>query len=405
MKFDLLFADIIIADNDPDLLRRMRIVMLSAGYSVHTLQECAAVLASVRKQPPDLLLLGADLKDASGYDLMRTLRADASVPFIPIIFIAKSDQHADVATALNAGADDFIRLPVDNPELLVRTRALLRLKASSDYLAQLNVTLEEKVRQRTQQLEKIYEQLRHTEKLASLGRLAASIAHEINNPLAAILTYLGLIEVQTPKDSPVQEDVQIIQRQVNAIARLVRDLRDFSKPPRKERAPLVLNSVLEEVLVLTGKDLEGRNIQVQRQLDPDLQPILASSEQMGEIFLNLIMNARDAMSAGGILQVSSFSFDSCSQVQITDTGDGMPADVLERIFEPFFTTKGDHGTGLGLSVSYSIVQDHGGYLQVRSAPGQGATFMLGLPGLEKTNRGINCLVCPVREPCEQAWER
>lgn len=397
MKFDLLFAEIIIAESDGELSRRMHVVMQSAGYSVRTVSNSSALFETVRKRQPNLLLLGAGLND--GFDVIRSLKADASLPFIPVIFIAKSAERTPIAAALNAGADDFILTPIDHAELLMRARSMLRLKASSDKLAELNATLEQKVIERTQQLEKVYDQMRHAEKLASLGRLAASIAHEINNPLAAILTYLDLIKMQLSPDSPVREDVQIVEHQVNAIGRLVRDLRDFSKPPRKDRAPVLLNSVVENVLLLTGKDLEHRKIRVERDLDASLPPVLASSEQIGEILLNLVMNARDAMPQGGALRIRTNSSDQCSRVQVSDTGSGIEPDALERIFEPFFTTKGEHGTGLGLSIAYSIVQDHGGYLKVQSVPAQGTTFTLGLPGMEKAQEGISCQECSLRELC------
>ena len=399
--FDSLFAEIIVTVDDPDLLRRIRAVLQPAGYTVRTAQSGAIALKAKQERPPALFLIGDPVEGADSFSLVRSLKAGQ--PFVPVIFMAAGENGA-MATALNAGADEFIRLPIDNAELLARTRAMLRLKSTTDHLTDLNASLEQKVVERTRQLEKIHDQLHHAEKLASLGRLAASIAHEINNPLAAMMTYLDLIGMQLPADSPIQEDVRVIQRQANHIAQLVRNLRDFSKPPKKEHAPLVLNSMLEEVLTLASKDLEKNKIQVSWQLAPDLLPVMASAEQLSQIILNLVINARDAMPAGGKLHLRSSPFDACSRIDICDTGSGIEPDQLERIFEPFFTTKGENGTGLGLSVSYSIMQDHGGFIHVDSTPGQGTTFKLGLPGMDRLEQGANCQDCPLKQACQQTIE-
>jgi len=375
-KPGLLFADILLVSDDTSLVRSLRMVLQAAGYIARSASNGESALDMIEAKPPDLIILDTHLPSLSGYDVARRLKANAN-PFIPIIMMGDAPHKA--ALSLNAGADDFLHKPFDNAEVLLRVRAMLRLKHTTDQLAELNATLERKVIERTRQLEEAHAQLRHAEKLASLGRLAASLAHEINNPLTGILSYAYLIKAELPPDSAVQEDMAMIERQLNAIAQIVQRLRDFSKPPRKERRRIVLNDVVEEVLALTGKELEKNRIRVVRQLNPHLPPVLASAEQMGEVLLNLVINARDAMTQGGTLTIRTNATDSHVQVHVTDTGEGIPPQVMERLFEPFFTTKGERGTGLGLSICYSIVQDHHGIINVESKPGQGTTFTVQLP--------------------------
>ena len=192
----------------------------------------------------------------------------------------------------------------------------------------------------------------------------------------------------------------IIENQVHAIAKLVRELRDFSKPPRKERFPVVLNSILEEVLALTARDLQAHRIVLDVDLDPNLMPVMASDQQMAQVILNLVMNARDAMPDGGKLTIQSRSLDGdCCWVQIADTGVGIDEAVLPHIFEPFFTTKGERGTGLGLSISYRIVEEHGGKVAVYSEAGKGTTFVIILPSIGKIKVGEDCVTCTHYQKC------
>lgn len=401
MSFNHLFADIFAITFDTQLNRNLRQVLQAAGYSFHSTNNPLQALSVINNQPPQLLIITSSPEECQSPDLIRQVKNNPALPFIPIIFVANGSSQ-ELSSALAAGADDFLSQPVENANLLMRTRAMLRLKAASDELQTLNATLEQKVFERSAQLEQAHNQLAHAEKLSSLGRLAASIAHEINNPLAAIGGYLDLIQNQIPADSPLQQDIEVISEQVKIISGLASDLRDFSRPPRKERFPVQLNTIVEDVVKLTGKELERSKVQTDIRLSPHTQPVLASAAQLSEVILNLIMNARDAMQSGGTLKIFSGPYQDCSWVQISDTGSGIDPNNIERIFEPFFTTKGERGTGLGLSITYSIIQDHGGHIAVRSAPGQGTAFRLHVPGIDKSQQNITCTVCAIHSEC-LAW--
>lgn len=380
MNLGCLFADIFIVESDADLVRSMRVLLQSAGYTVRSAGSGEEAKKIIQASPPDLILLSCSLSDVNSHDMARHLKNNTDLPFIPIIVMGHPDDSEDV-TVLDAGADEFINKPIDNTELLTRVRAMLRLKITTDDLAELNATLEQKVEQRTRELEEAHAKLRHNEKLSALGRLAASVAHEVNNPLGSILAHLYLVQEMNSLDPSVRHDLSVIERQVDRIASLVDQLRTFSKPPREERRPVVLTKVVEDVLTLTSRELEKRNIKIVSELDDTLPPVLASPGQLEEVFMNLILNSRDAMPEGGTLKLCAnvLSDEECVEAQVIDTGLGIPSDVKDRIFEPFFTTKGDEGTGLGLAISHSIIEDHGGVIEVESQVGQGTKFTLQLP--------------------------
>lgn len=380
MELAGLFSDILIADDAADFVRSIRPVLQSAGYTVRSASDGEALLGAVQMACPDVLLLSATLPKMGGCEVARQLKGDEAQSFIPIIMMA-SEEQLDITAALNAGADEFISKPVDNAELLIRIRAMLRLKHITKDLAELNATLEQKVEERTRELEKAHAKLRHNEKLSALGRLSASVAHEINNPLGAILTHLYLLKKDFSGDSSLKEPLNVIERQVDTIAELVDQLRTFSKPPRKNHRLVDLNNVVESVLTLTGKNLQKKHIQVSVDLGKD-PLVLASADQMEEVFMNLLLNAQDAMPEGGTLKIRTTTDDGHVLACVTDTGKGIEPQIQDHIFEPFFTTKGENGTGLGLAISHSIIEEHNGEISVDSEVGQGTTFTLQLPSAQ-----------------------
>lgn len=379
MSLDLLFAHVLIADADVARITPMRYALQEAGYIVRRVGNRAQLEQALRNTPPDVLLIAESLPDTDSFDFIRHVKRSGEYPFIPIIMLSPSADEQGIAQAVSAGADEVLTWPLSLATLLLRVRAMARFKRVNDELRILNETLEQKVLERTRQLEEAQSRLRHAEKLSALGRLAATIAHEINNPLSGILTYLYLLKSELGAEDPMYEDLSLLEREVNRIADLVKRLRTFSKPVQHERKPVRLEEVLQDVFLLLHKDLEGRKINLTLDLAPDLPPIMASAGELHEVFLNLIINARDAMPQGGDLTITLQRRDAWVVIAITDTGTGIPQAVRERIFEPFFTTKGEQGTGLGLSISYRIVQEHGGDMEVETQEGKGTTFRIYLP--------------------------
>lgn len=379
MSLDLLFAQILIADADVARITPMRYALQEAGYIVRRVGTQVQLEQALRNTPPDVLLIAESLPDTDSFALIRHIKRSGEYPFIPIIMLSPSADEDCIAQAVNAGADEVLTWPLSLATLLLRVRAMARFKRVNDELRALNETLEQKVLERTRQLEEAQSRLRHAEKLSALGRLAATIVHEINNPLSGILTYLYLLKSELGLDDSMREDLSLLEREVNRIAELVKRLRSFSKPAQHERKPVVLEDILKDVLLLLKKDLEGHKINLTVEAAPDLPPVLASAGELHEVFLNLIINARDAMPQGGDLSITLQRRASWAVITITDTGTGIPPAIRERIFEPFFTTKGEQGTGLGLSISYRIIQEHGGDMEVESQEGKGTTFRIFLP--------------------------
>ncbi len=376
----LLFAEILIADTVVSSALEMRTVLQNMGYLVRRVENGQAILEEMLHHPPDLVLLTDNLPDIDGYSVIRQIRSKGHTTFIPMIMLSDRDDQDSIAAALNAGADEVLVKPVTNAELLLRVRAMLRLKQSTDTLADLNATLEQKVEERTRALEEAHARLRHAEKLAALGNMAASVAHDINNPLTGILTYLYLMKQDTSADSEMYKDLELIEKQAQVIAQLVKRLQTFSKPPQRVKQPVPLSEILNDILTLIGHDLRKRNIEVVCECAHSLPEVLAAPDQLSEVFMNLIVNARDAMPDGGTLEIrADVETENTLLVRVSDTGSGIAPEIMEHLFEPFHTTKGDHGTGLGLAICYRIVEEHEGDIWVDSHLGQGATFMIRLP--------------------------
>src|SRR5579884_2790275 len=227
---------------------------------------------------------------------------------------------------------------------------------------------------------RLEEQIQQNEKLASLGLLAAGVAHEVNTPLAVIANAAQMLARQLPPDDARQVLVEKIVRQTFRASEIVNHLLNFARARPAEFTDVNLNTVIEEALGLVRPGLAGARIQVELDLAPGLAPIRGHPHRLQQVVVNLLLNARDAMPAGGLLMVSTRGSDGRVVVEVRDTGVGIPPEALGRIFDPFFTTNAPgRGTGLGLSVSYGIVREHGGSITVDSRPGCGTTFRLEFP--------------------------
>lgn len=228
------------------------------------------------------------------------------------------------------------------------------------------------------------QRLVQTDKLSSIGLLAAGVAHEVNTPLAVISNYAQMLTRQFAGDDPKTKLLEKIAKQTFRASEIVNSLLNFSRTSKTEFEEVDVNRVIRETLSLIEHQIEKAGIAVVMQVDSNLPPVKGNFGKLQQVFLNLFLNARDAMDGKGVLRVTTVADGEHVRVQITDSGKGIPADELPRIYDPFFTTKGaKKGTGLGLAVTYGIVREHGGNIEATSQPGAGTTFQLDFPLVKK----------------------
>ncbi len=253
------------------------------------------------------------------------------------------------------------------------------LNARED-LTQWGRTLERRVEERTLQLRETQDHLIRSEKMASLGKIAAGVAHEINNPLTSILIHTHLLLEQGGDRPGGRESLALIADETSRCAQIVEGLLDFARQTPSRSVPSDINDILDRTLQLLEKQASVRNIRIEKRLDLSLPPIDLDKNKIRQVFSNLVINACEAMPKGGVLTVTSrLSRDGTGiETVFSDTGVGIPKDNIPNLFDPFFTTK-SFGTGLGLAVSYGIIRQRGGSIDVQSEVGRGATFTIHIP--------------------------
>ena len=266
------------------------------------------------------------------------------------------------------------------------------LRSSEAQLREWGHTLEQKVEERTQELRVAEAETARTEKLASVGLLAAGIAHELNNPLTGVLTFTTLLRKKIPDGNPDAEDLDLVIRETKRCAAIIRRLLDFAREKKPEKNFADLNQVIEDTARIIERPASFRDIEIALDLDPELPPVWVDADLIKQVIMNMLVNAQHAIEHEGSITVRSRRFPQPKspepgmapvpmvEIAIIDTGCGIPEKNLKRIFDPFFTSKEvGKGTGLGLSVSHGIVRAHGGVIEVESTVGKGSTFRIYLP--------------------------
>jgi len=230
------------------------------------------------------------------------------------------------------------------------------------------------------ELQKTQQALLQSEKLAAMGRLTSQIAHELNNPIYGIMNTLELLKTEIPPESKRRKILELSLSETQRLAEMLRNMLSFSKPEEEKRRPVKINELIEGILLVMDKQMREANIKVETDFHEEIPEVMASTNQMRQVLLNMFKNAKEAMPKGGTLTVRTGREDKHVLIHIEDTGVGIPEEIRDKIFEAFFTTKQRvKGVGLGLSVCYGIIRDHGGEIRVESEEGKGTTFTLRLP--------------------------
>ena len=245
------------------------------------------------------------------------------------------------------------------------------------------------IKEREMQLEqRAQEEIMKSERLAMVGQLAAGVAHEINNPLGGILLFSRLLLKKAPSEGLMRDNLERIEKDAKRCQNIVKGLLEFAREREPKVETIQLSEILEKAINLFENQALFHNIDIVKQYQPDLTQIYADPVQIEQVFVNIIMNAADAMNGKGILTLITRTAETGDYVEtgVIDTGSGMSSDQIERVFDPFFTTKeAGKGTGLGLSISYGIIQEHGGTIKVSSRIGEGSTFTVVLPIKKEKN--------------------
>ena len=305
-------------------------------------------------------------------DEAETAQADPAATDIPVLY--RGESIGDLRVWLRPGTGF-------SPDDL----SMLQTLADEIAVAIENARLYENLQRQMAMLEQTQFQLMQSAKLATIGELAAFVAHEINNPLTSVLGYASLILSETPPDDSKRGDLEVIEKEALRARAIVRDLLGYARQTDSAMEQTRINEALESVLPLIRRRAEAQHVSITANFDPSVPPILGDVNQLKQVFINILNNAIDAMPTGGVVEVSTREVrgnGTGPQVEIAfqDSGVGIPEDRLERIFDPFFTTKEDgKGTGLGLPISKRIVERHGGSISVKSVVGAGTRFTVALP--------------------------
>ncbi len=418
--------DILIVDDNPDNLRMLCDILMEQYWRVRPVSDGMLALQAATTNPPDLILLDVMMPGMDGFQVCAKLKGNPLTRHIPVIMVTALTDKESRLKGLEAGADDFISKPVDQTELVVRTRNLLQVKEYGDFLRDHAERLEQQVKERTVELETAYNELKltqkqmlHQEKMATIGLLMAGIAHEINNPVGFISSNLESLNTYAERlttfiseqdkaiktggippllaedlsarrnklkiDRILQDLPQLIKDSsdgADRIKKIVQDLKCFSRTDSAEQTVSDINQCLESALDIAHNELKYKAT-VRRELG-ELSQTICYPQQLGQVFINLLVNAAHAIETQGEITVSSRQENGWIFVAISDTGCGIPDDIRQRIFEPFFTTKMvGKGTGLGLSICQDIIHKHGGEIEVVSEIGRGTTFTVKIPVVEQ----------------------
>ena len=428
-------AKVLIIDDEPANVRLLeRILALSGCTQVLTTTDSRHSLALFLDFEPDIVLLDLNMPHLNGFAVLEQLKAAIHAEdYLPVLILTADISIETKRRALAGGAKDFLTKPLDHSEVVLRIKNLIENRFLRQAMQQHNEELERQVRERTAQLQDTLHELQSTqeemikqERLRALGLMAGGIAHDFNNALTMMLGYGELLHPWLERNGTEREVTYLdhIVAAARDATHVVSRLREFYRPAENNeiREPVNLNEVASRVVSLTSPKwkgscrAEGIQIQVITSL-AEVPPVAANAAEVREVLTNLIFNAVDAMPSGGTIIVSTEQRDGEVLISIADTGIGMTEEERERCLEPFFTTKGEHGTGLGLSVVYGIIQRHGGRIEIVSQKGIGTTFticfspttmqaVVSAPVRAKLNRALRVLIVDDQEViCELIAEQ
>jgi two-component system NtrC family sensor kinase len=418
---------LLLIDDSPTYLVYLEAELVQDGYRVDTADGGEAALAQINRNPYDCIVVDLVMPGMDGIELCRrlaSLRRNTRVA-TPVLMVTGKDSKEDMMRALEAGADDFVSKSSDIAILKARIRAMLRRKLLRDEreiilskfrdkelellrergakeAAEARAGLVRELEDANRELKNAHIQLVQTAKMASLGELVAGIAHEVNNPIAYSIGHATTIERSLTEIAEevgttlgqrgqasfakARQRIHDLRDGLRRVSDLVTKLRTFSRLDEGEFKRVDMREGIESALTLMGHRLKG-GISIRRDFTDD-NWLYCAQGPLNQVVINLLGNAIDAVGAKGEITISTRRVDGHFVISVSDTGPGVPPALRERVFEPFFTTKDvGSGTGLGLALSYKIVERHHGRIEIGERPGGGAVFAVRIPcNLEERNR-------------------
>lgn len=401
---------VLVADDDATTRTLLAAAMRSWGYEVIPASNGAEAWAALQNDPPpEVAILDWVMPSPDGVDVCRRLKEQESTPFVYTIIVTGKHDRRDLVAGLEAGADDFLTKPFERDELRSRIKAGARIVTYERALAQKNAELQAYAQRMESLAEERARQLVHADRMATLGAMAAGIAHEINNPAAYISSNVAILEDFWPilasalrqtsesgRGDPARiafvrgETLRVIEGirdGVNRIARIVSGMRTYAHRGETPWDTCSVNTCVEAALELCHNSLKHQ-VRVEKSLAPSLPNIQGAAQEIEQVFVNIILNANEAMTSqntshapsGNLLRIATKRENANIEIRFEDTGPGIPGKHLDLIWTPFFTTKeAGKGTGLGLAICWGIIQRHGGLIHAENRPQGGACFVIQLP--------------------------
>ncbi|HAY21245.1 MAG TPA: hypothetical protein DCY27_03580 [Desulfobacterales bacterium] len=352
-KNRLMKKKILIADDNPDNVELLRKRLSAQGYQIAAAFDGEEALQAVLKENPDLLILDIMMPKMDGYEVLRRLKKQDEYRNLPVILLTAKKEIPDKLKGLDIGADDYITKPFNPQELLARVRSLMALREEQERRAQ-------------------------DERLSALDQMVEGVAHEIRNPVTAIGGFARRLYERLPNGTQEKQYAEVIVNESKRLEQMVRQIVEatvISIPSLRKRD---INEVIVEALAACQEKLNESQVTAKLELAEDLPPLIMDAGNMRRVIAHLISNAVNAMPSGGALTIISARRNHYGQIQVSDTGVGIPSKILPHIFDPFFTTKSS-GPGLGLAMVHKIIKQHGGQISVETEPNKGTTFSILLP--------------------------
>ncbi|MCM8798751.1 MAG: response regulator [Candidatus Omnitrophica bacterium] len=366
---------ILIVDDERNMCEALFDVLEQEGFSVSTALDKEEALRLIKNIEFDLLLLDIRLKGVDGLDLISAVKEIN--PGIAIIIMTGYPSLESAIEGTRLGISDYLLKPISIESLKASIQHALIQKDKEKQKEQLAKKLEESGRR----LALLEETLAQATKLASLGKIGPAMFHEVKNILSIInVSAYYLKKNIEAKDPRVKKHLEIVEKEIEHAHRIIMGLLDLSRGHQEKLIPCEINQLLEETLSLLNHELELKGIKIVKDYGSEIPLIFLEPNELKQVFINLILNAQDAMPKGGELRITTYRENDFLLVKFSDTGCGIKKTDLEKIFTPFFTTKRESGgMGLGLAVSQELVGKYGGVMAVESEENKGATFIIKLP--------------------------